>query len=206
VEPSLAGYEGLIVLGGPMNVEQTKAFPHLLHELKLIDQALKKKIPILGICLGAQLITKALGARVYDNKQKEIGWHDVSLTDAGTKDQVFQHFNATERLFHWHSQTFGIPVGASHLAFSALCTNQAFRYGENVYGLQFHLEVDEKIIKRWLSVPANQEDLIGMINPTEILVETPKNIARLHQLSNLTFTQFIRLFDTHQKCIRLPSR
>ena len=112
---------------------------------------------MLGICLGAQLIAKTLGAAVYPNQEKEIGWYDVSPTDHAQNDPLLGPFSATEKIFQWHGETFDIPQSTRHLAFSSLCANQAFRYGDNVYGFQFHLEVDEPMIHRWLRVAENQQ-------------------------------------------------
>ena len=90
-EPSLKGYAGLIILGGPMNVDETDRYPHLAHEVRMIQEALRQNMPVLGICLGAQLMAKALGAKITRNPVKEIGWYDLKLTDEGKKDPLFAH-------------------------------------------------------------------------------------------------------------------
>jgi GMP synthase (glutamine-hydrolysing) len=206
-QPSLDGYHGLVVLGGPMSVNDAGRLPHLITEMKLIEAALRKNLPVLGICLGAQLIAKTLGATVYPNKEKEIGWYDVSPTDEASVDPLLAEFQRTERVFQWHGDTFDIPKSASHLAFSSLCANQAFRYGTNAYGLQFHLEVDEPMIHRWLRVAENKEEinaLGGQINPERIHLETPDHIRRLRQLSQHVFGQFIQLFGIQKEIVRLP--
>lgn len=207
--PRLDGYHGLLVLGGPMNVDQVDAYPHLATEIRLIHQALERSMPVLGICLGAQLIAAALGAQVRRNREKEIGWYDVSVTDDGRGDPVFSHFGATEKLFQWHGDTFEIPRGAVRLASSEVCPNQAFRYGDNVYGFQFHLEVDEPLVERWLNVPlhrAELAELAGRIDPEQIRRDTPHHIDQLKRLSDRTFGEFIGLLG-HRKSYRLlPSR
>ena len=178
-EPRLEGYEGLIVLGGPMNVDQTDRHPHLRTEVELVQQALDRDIPVLGICLGAQLIARALGASVGPADQKEIGWYDVSVREPGRDDALLSNFDETERIFQWHGDTFDIPRGAEHLASSALCPNQAFRYGDKVYGLQFHLEVDPGMIDRWLDLPANRAEMqtaTGIADPEEIRRESALHI------------------------------
>jgi GMP synthase (glutamine-hydrolysing) len=206
-QPSLDGYHGLIVLGGPMSVNDADRLPHLTTEMKLIEDALRKDLPVLGICLGAQLIAKTLGASVYPNPEKEIGWYDVSPTDEAARDPLLGMFRKSEKIFHWHGETFDIPKSTLHLAFSALCANQAFRYGTNVYGLQFHLEVDEPIIDRWLRVAENKKEigvLGGMIDPERIYQETPVHIERLRQLGDYVFTQFIQLFGAGKKLPGFP--
>ncbi len=196
-QPSLRRVDGLIVLGGSMSVNQMDEYPHLATEVKLIQQALEKDIPILGICLGSQLIAKALGAEVFPNPEKEIGWYDVSVTQAGKVDPLFSCFQETEKLFQWHGDTFTLPAGAELLATSKLCANQAYRYRDNVYGLQFHLEVDKPLVERWLVVPENQNDLAevkGKIDPQVIQQETDTHIHALEQLSERTFGAFTKLF------------
>ncbi len=207
--PDLENYDGLVVLGGPMNVDQTKQYPHLVEEIRAIEDMIGMKKPILGICLGAQLIAKALGAEVRRNGRKEIGWYDVFPTEEGKKDPLIGNFGEIEKIFQWHGDTFEIPHGAIHLAESEFCKNQAFRYGDNVYGFQFHLEVDKSMIERWLTVPYNVEELRalkGTINPDDIKRETPLYIDRLYNLSSAVFYKFIDMFEGIEKHLVLPSR
>src|SRR5207302_270606 len=119
-QPTLDGYHGLVVLGGPMSVNDSDRLPHLTTEMKLIEEAMKRNLPVLGICLGAQLIAKTLGARVYPNQEKEIGWYDVTTTEEAESDLVFSQFQGIEKIFQWHGETFDIPHSASHLASSPL--------------------------------------------------------------------------------------
>ena len=208
-QPSLDGYDGLVVLGGPMSVNDTHCLAHLITEMHLIEEAMKRNLPVLGICLGAQLIAKTLGASVYPNQEKEIGWYDVSPTDHAENDPLLMAFQNTEKLFQWHGETFDIPRTGLHLAFSSLCANQAFRYGANVYGFQFHLEVDEGMIHRWLRVGENRDEIAalgGRIDPEQIHSQTPTHIARLHRLSDQVFGKFIKLFGIEKKYRRLHSR
>jgi GMP synthase (glutamine-hydrolysing) len=100
-EPSLDGYHGLVVLGGPMGVNDTAGYPHLATEMRLIEEALRRDMPVLGICLGAQLIAKTLGASVYKNREKEIGWYDVATTPKASGDPLLTHFEAREKIFQW---------------------------------------------------------------------------------------------------------
>jgi GMP synthase (glutamine-hydrolysing) len=206
-EPNLTGYDGLVILGGPMSANDSNRLPHLTTEMKLIEQALKLDLPVLGICLGAQLIAKTLGAAVYPNEQKEIGWHDVSPTDEARKDPLLSAFKSTERIFQWHGETFDIPKSTHHLAFSSLCASQAFRYERNVYGFQFHLEVDAPMIHRWLRVPENQREIAAMGGCAEdIRSETPSHIGRLMELSERIFGEFIERFGAEKRGRHLPSR
>jgi GMP synthase (glutamine-hydrolysing) len=208
-QPKLDGYQGLVILGGPMCLDQSDRFPHLKYEMQLIEQALRQDIPVLGICLGAQLMAKTLGAWVGPNQEKEIGWYNLDLTQAGQEDPVLRHLKPVEKIFQWHGDTFTLPQGAVHLASSSACTQQAFRYGNKSYALQFHLEVDEPMIERWLQVPGHVAELAalqGKIDPKQILRETPQYIGRLKELSRLTFGEFLKTFGFEKKYRTPPSR
>ena len=208
-QPSLDGYDGLIVLGGPMSVNDADRLPHLTTELKLIEDAMRRDVPVLGICLGAQLIAKTLGAEVYRNPEKEIGWYDVSPTDDASGDPLLLPLQKTEKIFQWHGETFDMPRSARHLAYSFLCANQAYRYGAKVYGFQFHMEVDEPMIHRWLRVPENQTEistLRGDCHIEQIYSDTARHMVRLRDISERVFRAFIDLFGLEKRFLRLPSR
>ncbi|MCG8583667.1 MAG: gamma-glutamyl-gamma-aminobutyrate hydrolase family protein [Pirellulales bacterium] len=186
---------GLVVLGGPMNVDETDLFPFLEQEVEWIREALGRKIPILGLCLGSQLLAKALGARVYPNAVKEIGWYDVQIDAAASDDPLFADCSETETVFQWHGDTFNLPEGAVRLATSEQCENQAFRYGENAFGLQFHAEMTEELVELWLTEPGNCIELASVpdINPDEIRRRTPLEIERLTNLGHRIFWRFATL-------------
>lgn len=208
-QPNVEKYDGLIVLGGPMCLSQRDNYPHLDTEIEAIRTAMEQQMPILGICLGAQLIAAALQARVHRNPVKEIGWYDVSPTDAGRKDPLFRFFRSSEKIFQWHGDTFDIPHDAVCLASSPDCANQAFRYGDRVYGLQFHLEVDAPLIERWLKTPAHIRELEELgpdITADNIRAETPQYIDDSTRLGEQLFGEFIRLFSTRVRRAVLPSR
>ncbi len=138
--PSVTDIDMLIVLGGPMGVYDEEKYSWLAAEKQFIQEAIERNKFVLGICLGAQLIAEVLGAKVYQNKQKEIGWFPVELTKEGMESPLFQNIPNRFTAFHWHGDTFDLPTGASHIARSEGCLNQAFTYGNHVVGLQFHLE------------------------------------------------------------------
>jgi GMP synthase-like glutamine amidotransferase len=142
----------LIVMGGPMSVNDP--LPWLRLEERYIVRAISSDVPVLGICLGAQLLAKCLGATVRPMGHKEIGWYPVRFTECGASDPLFQGLPGEEIFFHWHGENFTIPEGAERLAESDLCANQAFRLGSRVYGLQFHPEVTPEIIASWLQEDA----------------------------------------------------
>lgn len=201
-QPTLEKYNGLIVLGGHMGVYEADKYTHIKVEMQLIEQALKKNVPILGICLGAQLLAHVLGADVRKSPEKEIGWYDVHLTEAGSTDALLSHFKKKEKVLQMHGDTFDVPKGSTHLAYSEICAGQAFRYGAKAYGLQFHLEVDQAMIQRWLKVPANQRDLAsseGRFSVEKIEADTQSHITHSLTLSRQTFEKFIEIFELPER-------
>ncbi len=136
--PDLTGLDLIVAMGGPMSVNDESEFPWLRAEKKILRDAIARGISVLGVCLGSQLIASALGARVYRNPEKEIGWFPIEGANLGTL--AFQ-FPKRLNVFHWHGETFDLPKGAIHLARNNVCENQAFQIGRSVIGLQFHLEV-----------------------------------------------------------------
>jgi GMP synthase (glutamine-hydrolysing) len=182
---------GLVALGGPMNVDEVERYPFLALDVEWIGQALAMKLPILGICLGAQLLAKTLGARVFPNRVKEIGWYPIELTPAAADDPLFLQ-SGKRTMFQWHGDTFEMPSGAVHLARSAQCENQAFRYGSNAYGLQFHIEMTGGMIDDWLDNPGNRRELseLGYIDPARIREQTPQELPILQAMSSEVFGRF----------------
>ncbi len=209
-QPDIDRYNGLIVLGGPMNCDQAERYPHLQTEIDVIQRAIDSGKPVLGICLGSQLIARALGARVRKNPIKEIGWYELNPTADGNKDPLFSTLQPSQMIFQWHGDTFDIPEHAVHLASSPDCANQAFRYGENVYGLQFHLEVDEAMIHRWLHASINVRELESLgdmpARVERIQTETRQFIDGSLQHGRDLFSRYIQLFHQRRRRIALPSR
>jgi len=191
--PSLSDpVDGLVIMGGPMGVDDTKAHPFLKEELWLLERALTKKIPVLGVCLGAQLLAKALGERVYPNSRHELGWLPVHLTPEAKTDPVFRGVPKSFYVFQWHFDTFDLPKGAVHLAKSRLCKNQAFRVGES-YGLQFHLEMTPSNVRTFTSSPQGQIRLSSAgIKPAVLNDQTPRYWDTLHPISNKILFQFFK--------------
>lgn len=183
---------GLVILGGPMNVDETQKYPFLGAELDWIRQSLAIDLPVLGICLGSQLLAKALGAKVYPGARKEIGWYPLELTDEALDDDSFAGWNRHETVFQWHGDTFDLPPGSTRLASSPLFPNQAFRVGHATYGLQFHLEIGGPMIEDWLVQPGNclEVDSLDYIDPRAIQDEIPLHGPRLEQLGREFFRRF----------------
>jgi GMP synthase (glutamine-hydrolysing) len=207
-EPDVTRYDALIVLGGPQMPDQLARHPHLAVEMRCIEQALEREIPLLGICLGAQLLAHALGASVRPMASWEMGWHDIEPTHFSAADSLFCALVEPQPAFHWHGYTFDLPQGAVHLAQSANCENQAFRYGPSAYGLQCHLELDERLINRWLSLPSYIDDLAthGDQDAETIREATHGQIGPSTTLGRALFGQFLRPLGTRKSRHVLPSR
>ena len=196
---NIHGYDGLIVLGGPMGVYEEDIYPFIKDAVLLIKSALKNDVPILGICLGSQLLAKAAGADVYKGKKKEIGWYKVQLTDEGKRDGLFIGLPDEFTVFQWHGDTFDMGADlksdpSSCLASSELFPHQIIKVGKNAYGLQFHLEVTEEMIREWIDV--NGKELASVqsyINPQEILKATPRYIETIHTYGETVFSRFFNM-------------
>lgn len=141
---------GLIVMGGPMGVHDVEENPFLRDEMRLIEQALKHRKPVLGVCLGSQMLASVLGAQVIRGKKKEIGWFPVRLAETARQDPLWEGVAPAFVPYHWHGDAFGLPKGAVSLASSELTEHQAFRHGSNAYGFLFHLEVTEHMIREMI--------------------------------------------------------
>ncbi|MDE0343474.1 MAG: glutamine amidotransferase [Deltaproteobacteria bacterium] len=139
----------LVVLGGPIGAGDDGQYPFLAEEVRVIERRLAVDRPTLGICLGAQLMARALGARVYGAGRKEIGWGPLSLSEAGAASALALLAPPHASVLHWHGDTFDLPRGALHLASTEVCENQAFGWGERALALQFHPEVTAAGLERW---------------------------------------------------------
>lgn len=208
-QPNVDRYRGLIVLGGPMNVEDQHRRPHLKAELDSIEEALRQDKPVLGICLGAQLLAHVLGAPVRRHEQHEIGWYDLETTDAGRHDPVLGVLGEAAPVFQWHSRTYALPAGAHQLARTATCEQQAFRFGRTAYGFQFHLEADAALIERWLALPAYRRELAEAgngRNVDSVRRDTAAWIEPTRRLADAVFNNFLDLVGRPNRRLVLPSR
>ncbi|WP_433884908.1 glutamine amidotransferase [Pseudomonas vranovensis] len=179
----------VVVLGGPIGAYEEASYPFLVQELELIRSRLKSGKPLLGICLGAQLIARALGAEVYPMASKEIGFNKVSLTAAGQASALASLGDVP--VLHWHGDQFDIPQGATRLAESDLCTNQAFSVGSNVLALQFHLEADPGRVEQWLVGHAAELAAQG-IQPGAMRQEALKVSSQLEQVCQSFIQGWVR--------------
>jgi GMP synthase (glutamine-hydrolysing) len=152
-------YDAVISMGGSMNVYQEEEFPFLRDETHFLARAINDDVPVLGVCLGAQMIAKACGASVTLSPKKEVGWGLVGLTDAGKTDPLFHGLPSTLEVLQWHEDMFQIPQGGTLLADGTDCPHQAFRY-RNAFGLQFHVEVTNAILADWFADLPQKDEIL----------------------------------------------
>ncbi len=190
--PDIQAFAGLIVLGGSMGVYEEAQHPFLTQELRLIEQALSHSLPTLGVCLGGQLLAAALGASVQPGERKEIGWHPVTLTEDAVEDALWSGIQSPFTGFHWHGDFLEPPAGATSLAFSALTPCQAFRFGSNAYGFQFHLEVTETIIQDWTAAFAGELAETGL-EAAPITSGMASHLAPMQQIAQEVFGRWAGL-------------
>ena len=209
-EPDVRRYDGLVVLGGWMNVDQADHLPHLRTEMAAIRDCVEADKPMLGICLGAQLLAAAMGGIVHANHVPEIGWYRLHTLQAAHQDPLFRHFeHRPHYVFQWHAYTFAPPPGAVPLAWTRNCRNQAYRLGDRAWGLQFHLEADEALINRWLDSEAGQAEIDrhwSLRRIARIRKATREHLPVAQPLSDRVFSQFVRLVGPQSRGLVLPSR
>jgi len=184
---------GVIVLGGPMGVYQADEHPFLKTESAFVEKAIAAGRPVLGVCLGAQLIAQVLGARVYAGERREVGWAPVQLTDDGRDDPLLAGLDDPLTVFHFHGDTYEMPPDAANLARSSMYEQQAFRWGDTVYGFQFHLEFTEPMISRLLSEPQFQQYVIEAgVDPKQVVAETATRVAGLADVAQDVFGRYFQ--------------
>ena len=186
VPKDMKGAGGLIVMGGPMGVYEQDRYPFLRDEIRLIEAALRDGKPLLGVCLGSQLLAAALGAKVRKGPAKEIGWHQVSLLAGARDDRLFGAAPDSFTPLHWHGDVFDLPAGAVALASSEKTPLQAFRYGDNAYGLLFHIEPDAAIVTGLVrEFAAELEE--GRVDGAAIIAAANQRIAAIADLAEMVF-------------------
>ncbi|MEW6442798.1 MAG: type 1 glutamine amidotransferase [bacterium] len=164
IPAGLGDLTAVISMGGPMNVYEEQRFPFLRHETEFLARVIDQGVPVLGVCLGAQLIARACGARVVRSPVREVGWYDIALTEAGRGDRLFDGLPESLHVFQWHEDMIEVPAGGQVLAASQGCPHQAFRCA-NAYGLQFHVEVTGQMLAGWF---AGDPQAPGMLRHLEL--------------------------------------
>jgi GMP synthase-like glutamine amidotransferase len=185
-------YQAVIVFGGSMHADQDDRHPWLRDENELIRELLERRVPLLGVCLGIQLIAKAAGAAVYPVPDgPEIGWLPVELTDGADDDPVFSYLPKSFDAFGWHYYTYDLPAGAEELAGSARC-NQAYRLGETAWGIQFHAEVTLETVRSWLD---DKDDFPLDLDRDALWAETQERIGGWNALGRRLCGAFVEVAE-----------
>jgi GMP synthase (glutamine-hydrolysing) len=179
----------LIVLGGPIGANDTRDYPFLADELKLLEHRLDSGLPTLGICLGAQLMARTLGARVYPAHAKEIGWAPITLTSEGRRSCLRQLEEVA--VLHWHGDTFDLPDGTARLASTAICENQAFSLGRNILALQFHPEVTAARLERWYIGHAVEIAATAGVTVEQLRADAARQGAALEERARKCFAEWL---------------
>lgn len=187
-----SGYSALVVMGGPMGVYETERYPFLIEEMRLTEAFMGVRLPVLGVCLGSQLLAACLGASVQKGHQKEIGWYPIELSTEGKRDALWQDVPTRFVAYHWHGDIFELPQGATLLASSEVTPVQAYRYDRGVYGVLFHLEVSEDHIHRMLHEFADETEREN-VSAERIMHQAKHHLGPLQQIGATVFNQWTKL-------------
>ncbi len=194
--PNPTDYSALVVFGGPQNANEDEKYPYFLPEKAALRTAVEQKIPVLGICLGGQMLASVLGGIVKKHTITEIGFSEVQCTDEGRHDPLYEGLAGYQLVYQWHEDTFAIPPGAVRLATSEKTANQAFRYGLNAYGIQYHVELTPAMLDTWLREPSLKEEIVNAVGDSEyerIMSERPHYYARYREHTRVMFENFLRI-------------
>jgi GMP synthase-like glutamine amidotransferase len=194
--PSRAkGYSGVCVLGGPMSANDGNTLPWINEQIALMHDAVKERVPVIGHCLGGQLLAKALGGSVQKSLQTEIGWHAINVIDEKAKALWFGGLSSLT-LFQWHNESFSIPARTTHIASTEICPNQAFSADDIHLGMQFHCEANAKKLHYWAEYESHEIDQCAHLNSVQsaasILTSLDEKVAQSHLQADFIYTQWCK--------------
>lgn len=186
-------YGGIVVMGGPMSANDAH-LPYIREEIRLLEQAIAGDIPVLGVCLGAQLLAKAAGAAIEPAEARELGWYRLTPTPEATADPLFTRLPEQGlTVFQWHGETFTLPEGATLLASCENVPHQAFRIGSSQYGLQFHVEIAEETIGKWVDAGESERNHLGEKGIATMQIATPLHLAAMQAFCRRICTAWLNL-------------
>lgn len=188
----LGGAAGLVIMGGPMGVYECERYPFIRGELRLIENALREDKPVLGVCLGSQLLASTLGASVRKGKQKEIGWHNITLRDSSRQERLTSGLDRSFIAYHWHGDIFDLPADTVSLASSELTACQAFRHGAKAYGFLFHMEITPEILRSMTEAFAEELKAEGL-SGGGIVREAEAHLPSLQEIGRRVFERWAEL-------------
>lgn len=194
--PDPTMYDALVVFGGPQNANEDDKYPYFLQEKVVLRKAVAQEIPVLGICLGGQLLASVLGGTVKKHTLTEIGFSEVQCTDEGKNDPLYVGLAGHQMVYQWHEDTFTLPAGAVRLMTSEKTENQAFRYGRNAYGIQYHIELTPMMLDTWLHEPSLKQEIVGTLGSDEykrIMSERPQYYSLYKEHTRVMFENFLRI-------------
>ncbi len=194
--PAVGDFDAWLVMDEPTNVDETERYAFLRPERELLAELIGRDRPVMGVCLGAQLVARAAGARVYAQRPKEIGLFTIEPTEKAAADPLFSLLAGPTEVFQWHGDTFDLPAGAVHLARSARFEQQAFRLGRRVYGLQFHVECNGPLVRQWCETWAGE---LAKLPPgdgfEQYEARLEASLARQRGLAGGMIGRWVGLFD-----------
>ena len=184
------GYQGIVIMGGPASAND--ATPEIEDQLQLVRWSLEHGTPMLGICLGAQLMAKAAGGHILPSPLRELGWYPLSPTPEGSNDPLFRHLSVNQPVFQWHGETFTLPPDATLLASCPQVPNQAFRLGRGQYGLQFHVEIDAALVDSWIEHGSDERRHLGSAGVARVRGDTTAHVAQANALCRRLIQSWIK--------------
>ncbi len=194
--PDPVDYDACIAMGGPQHVGHNDTYPYLAGATRAIRRAVQHEVPYLGLCLGGQLLASAVGAEVKKHSSTPIGFYEIEFTREWKKDPIFERLPGYQQVIHWHEDTFDIPYGAVQLATNPHTQNQAFRYGRNAYGTQFHIELTPAMLDIWLYHPEYRQEIVRALGE-EAADKFASDRSRLYPLyrehTRIMFENFLRI-------------